>query len=213
MTALNQHFAVVNEAGKCIVMKRTNNVGTDGRAMLERISFDDFIRMYSNRRIEIVVKKITKQGVEYDIIKRRLASWWLEHPRRRQYLGGVTFDPTGKAPTNFLNLWRGFAFVPQAGDWSLMKDHIFNIICRGESDDNKYVLNWLARLIHHPELAGEVALVIRSTEKGTGKSLFGRYVVRLFGHHGMHITHAPHLTGRFNAHLQDCCILFADEAF
>ena len=94
-----------------------------------------------------------------------------------------------------------------------MKDHIERVICRGVVADNKYVLDWLARLVQQPEQPGEVALVIRSTEKGTGKSLFGRYVVRLFGRHGMHITHAPHLTGRFNAHLQDCCVLFADEAF
>jgi hypothetical protein len=94
-----------------------------------------------------------------------------------------------------------------------MKNHIVKVICRGEEAHAEYVLNWLARLVQHPELAGEVALVVRSTEKGTGKSLFGRYVVKLFGQHGMHITHAPHLTGRFNAHLHDCCVLFADEAF
>lgn len=135
------------------------------------------------------------------------------YPQRRQYLGGVTFDPTNRAPADFLNLWRGFTVAPQPDDWSLMKDHIERVICRGVVADNKYVLDWLARLVQQPEQPGEVALVIRSTEKGTGKSLFGRYVVRLFGRHGMHITHAPHLTGRFNAHLQDCCVLFADEAF
>ena len=213
LTALNRHFAVVNEAGKCIVMKRTRDLAFDGRAMLERISFDDFTRMYLNRWIEVVVKKITKQGVEYDIVNRKLAPWWLEHPQRRQYLGGVTFDPTNRAPADFLNLWRGFAVAPQPGGWSLMKDHILKVICRGEPGDNKYVLDWLARLVQHPDEAGEVALGIRSTEKGTGKSILGRYLVRLFGRHGMHITHAAHLTGRFNAHLQDCCVLFADEAF
>jgi hypothetical protein len=35
----------------------------------------------------------------------------------------------------------------------------------------------------------------------------------MFGQHGLHITHAPHLTGRFNDHLHDCVFLFADEAF
>jgi hypothetical protein len=213
LATLNRHSAVVNEAGKCIIFKRTRDPAFDNREVLERITFDDFARMYLNRWVEVIVRKITKKGVEYAISKRKLAPWWLEHGRRRQYLGGVTFDPSNRAPGNFLNLWRGFAVTPQPGDWSLMKDHIFKVICRGEPSDNEYVLNWLARLVQHPEEPGEVALVIRSTEKGTGKSLFGRYVVRLFGHHGMHITHAPHLTGRFNAHLHDCCVLFADEAF
>jgi hypothetical protein len=213
LAALNQHFAVVNESGRCLVMKRTRDPAFDGRAMLERISFDDFTRMYANRRIEVIIppKNPVKGGDR--IIRRRLAPWWLEHPKRRQYLGGVTFTPTSRTPANFLNLWRGFAVKPAPGDWALMKDHILKILCRGEPADNDYVLNWLARLVQRPEEPGEVALVIRSTEKGTGKSLFGRYVVRLFGHHGMHVTHPEHLTGRFNAHLHDCCVLFADEAF
>jgi Family of unknown function (DUF5906) len=213
LATLNRHFAVVNEAGKCIVIKRTRDPAFYNRSVLERITFDDLARMYLNRRIEVITRKVTQNGIEYTISKRRLAPWWLEHPRRRQFLGGVTFDPANRAPSNFLNLWRGFAVTPRQGDWSLMKDHIKQVICRGVPADNKYVLDWLARLVQHPEEPGEVALVVRSTEKGTGKSLFGRYVVRLFGHHGMHITQAPHLTGRFNAHLQDCCVLFADEAF
>ena len=194
-------------------MKRTRDPAFDNRPVLERITFDDFTRMYLNRWVEVIVRIVTKKGVEYAINKRPLAPWWLGHARRRQYLGGVTFDPTNRAPSNFLNLWHGFAVKPAPGDWSLMKNHIVKVICRGEEAHAEYVLNWLARLVQRPEEPGEVALVVRSTEKGTGKSLFGRYVVKLFGHHGMHITHAPHLTGRFNAHLHDCCVLFADEAF
>lgn len=213
LATLNRHFAVVNEAGKCIVFKRTRDPAFDNREVLERITFDDFARMYLNRWVEVIGRTVTKKGVEYAISKRKLAPWWLEHARRRQHLGGVTFDPTNRSPGNFLNLWRGFAVKPSPGNWSLMKNHIVRVICRGEEDHAEYVLNWLARLVQRPEEPGEVALVIRSTEKGTGKSLFGRYVVKLFGHHGMHITHAPHLTGRFNAHLHDCCVLFADEAF
>ena len=213
LATLNRHFAVVNEAGKCLIMKRTRDPAFDNRPVLERITFDDFTRMYLNRWVEVIVRIVTKKGVEYAINKRPLAPWWLGHARRRQYLGGVTFDPTNRAPSNFLNLWHGFAVKPAPGDWSLMKNHIVKVICRGEEAHAEYVLNWLARLVQRPEEPGEVALVVRSTEKGTGKSLFGRYVVKLFGHHGMHITHAPHLTGRFNAHLHDCCVLFADEAF
>jgi len=53
----------------------------------------------------------------------------------------------------------------------------------------------------------------RSDEEGTGKGILGRYLKKLCGHHELHITHAPHLTRRFNAYLHDCIFLFADEAF
>jgi hypothetical protein len=38
-------------------------------------------------------------------------------------------------------------------------------------------------------------------------------VRRIYGPHGLQITHASHLTGQFNAHLWTCAYLFADEAF
>ena len=135
------------------------------------------------------------------------------HPRRREYLGGVTFDPTNHAPGNFLNLWRGWAVAPAPGDRSLMREHILKVICRGDPKRGEYFLNWLALMVQHPEEAGEVALVIRSDEEGTGKGILGRYLKKLCGHHELHITHAPHLTRRFNAYLHDCIFLFADEAF
>ena len=35
----------------------------------------------------------------------------------------------------------------------------------------------------------------------------------LAGAHGLHISSPEHITGRFNSHLQNCILLFADEAF
>ena len=48
--------------------------------------------------------------------------------------------------------------------------------------------------------------------KGTGKGTFARALADLFGQHGLHITSSGLITGRFNGHLEDCCLLFADEA-
>jgi len=93
-----------------------------------------------------------------------------------------------------------------------MRDHIHKIIAGGDREGFEYILNWLARLVQHPEEVGEIALVLRG-KKGSGKSLLGSWIVRLFDQHGMHIVHSTQLVGRFNAHLRDCCVLFADEAF
>ncbi|MBK1621808.1 hypothetical protein CKO42_26200 [Lamprobacter modestohalophilus] len=74
-------------------------------------------------------------------------------------------------------------------------------------------MHWLAYSVQHPERQAEVAVVLKSEARGTGKGTFGRLVCQLFGNHARHITHSRHLTGNFNAHLRDCCLLFADEAF
>jgi hypothetical protein len=36
---------------------------------------------------------------------------------------------------------------------------------------------------------------------------------QLFGAHFLHVSQPKHLVGAFNRHLQDCSVLFADEAF
>jgi hypothetical protein len=43
--------------------------------------------------------------------------------------------------------------------------------------------------------------------------MFARTFGALFGQHFLHLSDARHLTGNFNAHLRDSCLVFADEAF
>jgi hypothetical protein len=207
---LNARYFVISETGQVWVGEWRCDPTFDNRIVLDRITFADFRKLYLNRSIKAASKNSKGQFV---ITRQNLAEWWLRHPARRQYLGGVVFDPSGITPDSCLNLWRGFAVKPAPGDWSLMKDHIFKVICRGDPKRNDYLLNWLALMVQYPEKPGEIAIVIRSDEEGTGKGLLARYLVKLCGQHGLHITHAPHLTGRFNDHLHDCVFLFADEAF
>tara|TARA_Y100000034_G_C6910601_1_gene424786 strand:+ start:44 stop:1153 length:1110 start_codon:yes stop_codon:yes gene_type:complete len=110
------------------------------------------------------------------------------------------------------NLWRGFAYEAIPGDCSLYLQHIKENICDGNQFYYEYLINWMARAVQEPASAGEVAVVLRGG-KGTGKGWFARTFGRLFGRHFLHIANAKHLVGNFNAHLQDCCVLFADEAF
>jgi hypothetical protein len=70
----------------------------------------------------------------------------------------------------------------------------------------------MACAVQHPHRQGEVAVVFRGKE-GTGKGVAAKEFGRLLGAHFRHVVHAKHLTGHFNAHLQQCSVLFADEAF
>jgi hypothetical protein len=102
--------------------------------------------------------------------------------------------------------------MPAHGDWSLMRKHILTVICAGRADLCDYWINWLARMVQFPERPAETSLVMRGP-KGAGKSILGYWLRRLCGQHGITIFSAEHLTGRFNGHLRDCILLFADEAF
>ena len=167
----------------------------------------DLRLLYQNRRVEVGV---TKEG---NPILTPVADVWLRHEKRRQFIGGITFDPSGApTPPDTLNLWQGFAVTPRAGSWEKLRLHVRDVICRSSREQFEYLIRWLARMVQCPAEQGEVAIVMRGAE-GTGKGTLGRALMRILGQHALHISNSRHLTGNFNAHLRDCVFLFPDEAF
>jgi hypothetical protein len=204
----NRKYAVANDGGKAVVIwaVRDHLLKRDRH---ESSTFADFFRFYQNRTFSVTVPP--KDGKEKTIVK-SYGEWWLHHEKRRQYLGGIIFDPSGKNVPGTLNLWRGWTVTPKSGDWSLMKDHINKVICGGRANVFDYVFKWLAHMVQKPHLLAEVAIVLRGP-KGIGKGMLGRWLLRLCGQHGLHITNAVHLIGRFSGHRRDAIFVFADEAF
>jgi hypothetical protein len=199
---LNDRYFVVNEAGRVVVYAPSYDTILQ-RGYFERISFADFEKLYCNQTVAVAGRRR----------KRSIAELWLKHPARKQYIGGVTFDPANRAPRpDVLNLWQGFAVTPAQGSWKQLYRHTEEIICGSDHVLFAYLLDWLADLVQHPGRQSEVTVVLRGDE-GCGKGILARAICRLLGQHGMHITNARHLVGSFNAHLRDLVFLFADEAF
>jgi hypothetical protein len=140
-----------------------------------------------------------------------IGHWWFNHPDRRQYQA-VVYAPGITTAANIFNLWTGFSCEAQQGDCSLFMHHLRENICGGVEEYYAYLLNWMAMGVQHPDRPGEVAVVLRGQE-GTGKGVFAKTYGGLFGSHFWHISSPHHLAGHFNAHLQLCSVLFADEAF
>jgi Family of unknown function (DUF5906)/Toprim domain len=203
ITQFNQRYAVVNECGKAMVYERSRDPILN-RNLLVRITFADFKKLYQNRFVDVVGQNGTH--------RKPAAEYWLSHSKRRQYLDGVVFDPTGNAPADCWNLWSGFAVEPKLGNWSLMRQHLFEVICSHNRDHFEYTLDWTALMFQHPERQGEVAISVKG-QKGVGKGIWFQYLRKAWGQHGMFIANAKHLIGNFNGHLRDCIMLFADEAF
>src|SRR5262249_10144853 len=142
-----------------------------------------------------------------------LTNVWLTSKRRRDYKNGVIFDPTtAESRDGCLNLWRGFGYEPALGNWDRLKDHVREIVCGGSDECFTYLMGWMARAVQFPADQGEVAVVMRG-RRGVGKGILAHTMRKLFSQHGMYINKSKHLVGAFNAHLRDCSLLFADEAF
>ena len=197
---LNAKYAVIKSiGGKCRVLTWEPSPINQEHQSPQFQTFGDFRNSYMNRSVWVGKRPVT------------LGQHWLEHRGRRQY-EGLVFVPVGPPEIDGrLNLWRGWGVEPRPGNWSLMQAHLREVLAGGDPECESYILNWAAWAVQNPGKPAEVALVLRGGE-GTGKGVFGRALRQIFGQHGVHISSAQHLVGRFNRHFLDCCYLFADEA-
>jgi hypothetical protein len=208
---LNNKYSVIGDiGGKCLVLSWVPSKVDEQVKVPSFQSFKSFSERYANKYV--LIKSTNSKGEDTEKFE-QLGSHWLKWPSRRSY-EGIDLDPSGDSilPNGHLNLWSGFAVEPRAGDWSLMKRHIADVLAAGDADAALYITRFAAWAIQHPGERAEVALVFRGG-KGSGKGTFANALKRLFGAHGLQIYSSKHLVGAFNGHLRSCLLLFADEAF
>jgi hypothetical protein len=205
LAELNRHNSVVLDGARTRVL-RFEEVEHDagGEHYVYRVPtflrFEDLRNLYLNRRIVV------------DDRSRDVGNWWLHNPQRRQY-DGIIFKPAGEPIIcGKLNLWCGWGVTPRRGEWDLMREHIYEVLAARDDDVDAYIINWMAWAAQHPSEQAEVALVFIG-DRGSGRGTLGKVLCKLFGQHARHISSPAHLTGRFNAHMRQCSLLFGDECY
>lgn len=204
LNKMNKKFAAVLIGGDFRVAKE----GYDHSEKKHTLSFLKVTSLYSYYANAMVPVPVGPKG---DIEYRMLAKVWMAWEGRRTY-DDVVFDPTGKEQPGVYNLFRGFPLTPKQGDWSLMRKHIFEVICDSNAEHFAYVLAWMARAVQDP--GGDkpgVAIVLKGG-KGIGKGVFANYFGAIFGEAFMPIADSGKFTGRFNMHLSKSLVVFLDEA-
>ena len=203
MARMNTKFWAVTVGGKFRIMYRETEPTFDPpRDYWVTMDKQSFMDMLANRKVE----KLDKKG---EPTVSPVGKEWLEWPYRRT-ARGVIFDPA-REHGGYLNLWNGWGVEPRPGKWDYTKELIEEVLCDGDFDSAVFVMKWMAYMVQKPWEAPGVAICFHG-DKGTGKSTLGEALVSLAGNHGWHVTSSDRITGQFNAHLQDCLMLFADEA-
>jgi hypothetical protein len=194
----NNMYAVVRLGNKCKILTETKS---EYNLQIECSFIDrpDFFAFNADKRVMVNGKEV------------ELARLWFNHPMRRMY-DKIVFQPGKQVPSGTYNMWTGFNVIPQVGSCELILFHILNVIADGDEIVNKWVLSWLAQCIQYPYDKQGTAIVLQG-EQGTGKSILGDYMSRIFGKHYLSVAQPKHIQGAFNAHLQYCVLLCAEEAF
>ena len=202
LTELNEHYAMALSGGKFRVLREAKRPGEEYPS-LDFLTKGDFKDYMAHRTIEMPAGEGRTRQVP-------LADWWMRHERARRY-EGVVFAP-GQDSGCYYNLWRGFAFPAKPGDCSLFLDHVRDNICQGRQEWYDYLLGWMAHAVQRPHEPGHTAVVLQG-KMGAGKGFFANQFGRLFGRHYLPVRDSEHIFGRFNGHLQDSVVVFADESF
>jgi len=204
LDGLNKQYFVTHYGGRVCICLESWDHELD-RPILLMLTPDGFRLMLKNRKVSV-------KDANGNIKIAPLAEYWMSNGARREYPGGIAMMPNMPTPPGVYNLYRGFGLAPASGDAVPALKHIKSVVCGGDPALAGYVIRWCARAVQHPELPAEVALVMKGG-RGTGKGTLGRWLLKIFGMHGIQISQSRHFTGNFNAHLRDCLLLFCDEAY
>jgi len=124
---------------------------------------------------------------------------WMKWPKRAE-LRGMTYAPGQPRTTerNELNTWKGWG-VKQAvkgdvGPWKELLDHLFG---KGANPAREWFERWCAYPIQHPGTKMASAAVMWGVTHGSGKTLVGHTLMKLYGVNSTEVKDADLEDARF----------------
>jgi hypothetical protein len=196
---LNESYAVVQVGSDVVIMQER---GVEPPVFLTQTSF---ALRFSNREVP---SAHGRPGATEPLTKA-----WLAWPQRREY-DRVVFKPGDLDTAPDYNLWQGWAVEPSpTGSCDLFLRHLRDVVCLGEDAHAEWLLDFLAHIFVAPQQKPGVTVGLQGVQ-GSGKSIVGDVIGKLIGS-AYHVTAntTEQVVGRFNAHLAQCLLLQAEEAF
>ena len=154
------------------------------------------------------------------------SKYWLNHPEALR-IDDIIFDPNKPKgafkeytfknnkliPTTIFNKWTGLPNIPIKGEWPILKEFLFEVICNNIEEDYKWLIDLLAFKVQNPGKLSNHCLILHG-ENGVGKSFFtDTLCVMLFGEHNCCTTvRLENLMEEFNSMLEHKIFIGMPEA-
>ncbi len=136
---------------------------------------------------------------------------WLQWPARRD-VSRLVFEPGRSRLTqegNF-NSWKSWGCVPSKGDvgpWNDLMEYVFS----ESPKDRRWFEQWCAAPIQRPGLKMYSGCLFWGPETGTGKSLIGVTIGRIYGHDNFTVVENADLFSQFNEWAVNKQFIMGDE--
>lgn len=219
MAEMNRDYAAGAVRGKFRIIAWRPDARYPMQRTTDFFSHDDFLHTVRNPGVVI---GMTDEGIPRRVPR---GEYWIRQSKRSEY-DDIDFKPgkpamietinslTGRV-RRVANMYSGFAVEADHDNseskCKLFLAHVRDNIAGGDKDLNRYILDWMASGVQQPDDPGRSSLSMRG-EPGSGKGAFATYYGEIFGRHFLHATHKDHVTGKFNAHQAESCLIFVDEA-
>lgn len=184
----NNRFIFVRASAQ--VYEPTHRIGYESSRFVNAIE--------ANARYNVTMT--TAQGTK--LVTKQTAAEWLKWPNRRtvqkqDYCPGVPELIIPRNGTVVLNLWPGWGVQPKRGNrdpWIELFDYLTE---REGPEAKRWFEQWLAYPLQHPGVKLYTAVAVWGATQGTGKTLLGETMVRIYGENGQKVG-ARELEGSFN---------------
>jgi hypothetical protein len=159
------------------------------------------------------VSTMTAQGTK--LVMKQTAAEWLKWPNRRAVQrpdycpGNPNLIVTHKGAVT-LNLWHGWGVAPKRGDRALWDELFEYLMDREGPDTRRWFEQWLAYPLQHPGAKLYTAVAMWGATQGTGKTLLGETMIRIYGENGQRVG-VRELEGAFNGWAQRKQFVLGDE--
>jgi hypothetical protein len=159
--------------------------------------------------LNVPERKVTKDGsVSY--VKTDAASAWLNWPLRNSARKATYLPGQPKYVDECFNQWEGWGCEPKKGDVSPWKQLIDFIYAGAEKEHVEWFLDWCAYPLQFPGTKLFSACVVHGRLTGTGKSLIGYTLGKIYGKNFTRIEN-KHLKRDFNGWAENRQFILGDE--
>lgn len=141
-----------------------------------------------------------------------ISELWLKSKAARKYEHGLTFDPSHVGHYGGIyNLWKGWRIKPIAGDITLWRTYVKEVMCSGHEENFNFLDALVSQMFREPHLKPGVTVVIRGDE-GVGKSFFIERLCDLAAPYFFKTSNPAYVFGDHNGQLKHVIPLHLEEA-